>query len=140
DYKKKYQKGKWTEGMSVILSLENKDENFKIELLPHLQGREEDSTLVLLEGEQKNRFIEKVNSLSNIITNDELFFQEWNKYLSTQEKFYLPSLYIRNFYIRALFMKGLLPISLLKNKHNKLILNLVRCESHNEIVKNILEK
>lgn len=140
DYKKKYQKGKWTEGMSVILSLENKDENFKIELLPHLQGREEDSTLVLLEGEQKNRFIEKVNSLSNIITNDELFFQEWNKYLSTQEKFYLPSLYIRNFYIRALFMKGILPVSLLKSKHNILALNLTRCEAHSEILKKILEK
>ena len=43
DYKSKYQKGLWTEGMSVILSLEA--DNFKVELIPHLQGRKEDSTL-----------------------------------------------------------------------------------------------
>lgn len=140
DYKKKYQKGKWTEGMSVILSLENKDENFKIELLPHLQGREEDSTLVLLENKEKSAFLEKVNNLSTKITDDKAFFEEWERYIKTQEKFYLPSLYIRNFYIRALFMKGILPVSLLKSKHNILALNLTRCEAHSEILKKILEK
>lgn len=140
DYKKKYQKGKWTEGMSVVLSLENKEENFSIELLPHLQGREEDSTLTLLAGKDKDNFLEKVNKLSAIIVDDKAFLKEWKKYIKTQESFYLSSLYVKNLYIRALFMKGILPVSLLKRKLNVLALNLMRCESHREILKNILEK
>lgn len=138
DYKKKYQKGIWTEGMSVILSLENKDDNFEIELIPHVQGREEDSTLHLLEGKEKDVFMEKVENLSAIIQDDKKFSGEWQKYLNTQKTFYLPSMYVRNFFIRALFFKGILPVSLLKSKHNKLLLNLMRCEAHHEISKNIL--
>lgn len=138
DYKKKYQKGIWTEGMSVILSLGNKDDNFEIELIPHVQGREEDSTLHILEGKEKELFMKKVENLSAIIQDDKKFSGEWQKYLNTQKTFYLPSMYVRNFFIRALFFKGILPVSLLKSKHNKLLLNLMRCEAHHEISKNIL--
>ena len=140
DYKKKYQRGIWTEGMSVILSLKNKTDNFSIEFIPHLQGCEQDSTLVLLEGEQKENFLEKIELLSNKIKNDNLFFDEWKKYIKTQESFYLSSLYIKNFFLRALFIKKILPVSLLKNKHNLLALNLIRCETHDEILKEILSK
>ncbi|NMH25346.1 CapA family protein [Flavobacterium solisilvae] len=140
DYKKKYQKGIWTEGMSVILSLNNKDDNFTIELIPHLQGRENNSAFVLLENKEKEDFLEKVNNLSDKIVNDKVFFEEWKKYIKTQERFYLPSLYIKNFLLRALFMKGILPVYLLKSKHNILALNLTRCEAHSEILKKILEK
>lgn len=140
DYKKKYQKGIWTEGMSVVLSLNDKTDNFRIELIPHLQGREQDSTIILLEGQEKENFIEKVELLSNKIKNDELFFDEWKKYIKTQESFYLSSLYIKNFFLRALFIKKILPVSLLKNKHNLLALNLIRCETHDEILKEILSK
>ena len=140
DYKKKYQKGIWTEGMSVILSLSNKVENFTIELIPHLQGRENDSTLVLLEGEEKATFLEKIDSLSVKIKDDKVFYEEWERYIKTQESFYLSSLYIKNFFLRALFIKKILPVSLLKNKHNLLALNLIRCETHDEILKEILSK
>lgn len=138
DYKKKYQKGKWTEGMSVILSLTNNNENFQIEFIPHLQGRKEDSTLKILEGKDKIDFLDKVDFLSKQISNDIIFFKEWNKFLKTQEVFYLSSFYIKNILIRALFFKKILPINLLKFKHNKLVLNLMRCEAHYEISKEIL--
>lgn len=140
DYKKKYQKGIWTEGMSVILSLTDVNSNFNIELIPHYQGREQNSSLALLDDSEKKKFLDKIKKLSNIITDNELFFEEWEKYIKSQEKFYLSSLYIRNFFVRALFMKGLLPVSLLKGKHNKLILNLMRCEAHGEISQNILNR
>lgn len=137
DYKTKYQKGLWTEGMSVILKLVS--DNFTIELIPHLQGTKKNHTLQLLEGNDKAAFFTRIEILNNIIINDTLYFNEWRKYLLTQEKFYLASLYIKNFYLRALFMKGILPIALLKSRHNKLMLNLMRCEAHHEISKGILE-
>lgn len=140
DYKKKYQRGLWTEGKSVILSLNNKDDNFKIEFIPHLQGRENDSTLVLLEGKQKERFQEKIIQLSEIIANDELFFANWDQYIKSQESYYLASLYVKNYFVWVLFMTRVLPVSFLKSKHNKLSLNLIRCESHAEILKKILSQ
>lgn len=137
DYKKKYQKGIWTEGMSVILNLVNNE--FTVELIPHFQGRENDSTLHLLENENKKEFLNKIDKLNAIISDDILFMEEWDKYIKSQEKFYLSSLYIKNIYFRMLFIKGFLPISLLRNKHNKLILNLMRCEAHHEISKEVLK-
>lgn len=137
DYKKKYQKGNWIEGMSVILNLVNNE--FTVELIPHFQGRENDSTLHLLENENKKEFLNKIDKLNAIISDDILFMEEWDKYIKSQEKFYLSSLYIKNIYFRMLFIKGFLPISLLRNKHNKLILNLMRCEAHHEISKEVLK-
>ncbi|QIG90346.1 CapA family protein [Chryseobacterium sp. POL2] len=136
DYKKKYQKGIWTEGMSVILNLVNNE--FTVELIPHFQGRENDSTLHLLENENKKEFLNKIDKLNAIISDDTLFMEEWDNYIKSQEKFYLSSLYIKNIYFRMLFIKGFLPISLLRNKHNKLILNLMRCEAHREIMIDVL--
>ena len=86
DYKKKYQKGLWTEGMSVILELENINSNFRITLIPHTQGKEDDSTLRLMQDNQKEEFINKIKSLSETITNDELFLKAWHNYILTQEK------------------------------------------------------
>lgn len=138
DYKRKYQKGLWTEGMSVILDLPDNEMDFTIELLPHLQGREEDSSLVLLEGGQKDAFLNHVDKLSEIILNDRRFFEEWCRYVDTQEGNYLSSLVINNYFIRALFIKGILPVSLLKRKSRRLLLNLIRCETHLEMSRKVL--
>lgn len=140
DYKKKYQKGIWTEGMSAILSLSGVDDNFELKLIPHYQGREKDSTLNLMVDSEKDKFEERIHKLNEIIDNDELFYKKWQEYLISQEKFYLSSLYVRNLYVRALFMKGLLPIKWLRGKHNRLTLNLIRCEAHHEITKGVLNK
>lgn len=140
DYKKKYQKGLWTEGMSVILELEDINSNFRITLIPHTQGKEDDSTLKLMQDNQKEEFINKIKSLSETITNDELFLKAWHNYILTQENFYLSSFYIKNIYLRLFFIYGIFPIFFFRRKHNKLILNLLRCESHNEISKTILNK
>jgi poly-gamma-glutamate synthesis protein (capsule biosynthesis protein) len=138
DYKKKYQQGLWTEGMSVILNLE--DGEFKVELIPHLQGRKNDFTLKILEGLDKEKFLDRVDALNKKLVDDTLFYETWREYLKTQENFYFASFYLRNFFLRALFIKGFLPVSWLKSKHKLLLLNLLRCETHYEISKNILKK
>lgn len=90
--------------------------------------------------QKKESFLQKVKKLNSIITDDSVFFEGWEKYVKSQENFYLSSLYIKNFYLRAFFMKGILPASLLKTKHKLLTLNLMRCEAHHEILKKILNK
>ncbi len=140
DYKKKYQKGLWTEGMSVTLTLQNKESAFTVKFLPHLQGRAADSTLQLLQNEKKSKFIQKIEDLSAIITDDKRFKNNWNTYIKSQEGFYLSSIYIKNFYLRALFIKGIIPIALLKTKHSNILLNLFRCETHQEISREILDQ
>lgn len=138
DYKKKYQKGIWTQGYAVVLNLVI--DKIDLELIPYHQGRAENSNLVLFNEQEKIEFYKKIKELNSCITNDKLFFIEWQKYLKIQERFYLSSYYIRNLYLRVLFIKGILPISWLKTKHNKLILNLIRCETHHEISKDLLCK
>ena len=140
DYKKKYQKGKWTEGMSVILDIEGNTSNFKVTLIPHNQGKKYDCTLKLMVGKQKQEFLNKIKALNETLANDNLFEKAWQNYVRSQEKYYLSSFYVSNIYLRLLFIYGILPIFLLRKKHNKLILNLLRCESHNEISKIILHK
>lgn len=137
DYKEKYQRGIWTEGTSVILRLISG--NFQVDLIPHFQGKKEDSTLQLLTGKKKSLFLQRVTHLSNVIQNDQLFFQEWHEYIKTQESFYLSSAYIKNIYHRLLYIKGILPKRWLRSKHNLLLLNLMRCEAHHEITKAVLK-
>jgi len=137
DYKSKYQAGKWTEGAAAVLHLENGC--FNVKLLPYYQGRKKDPTLKLMTGTDELSFQNRIVELNKIIADDQLFHDTWKSYILTQEKFYLASLYVKNFYVRALFSKGLLPISILKSKHNRLLLNLSRCETHREISHNILE-
>ena len=93
-----------------------------------------------MQDNQKEEFINKIKSLSETITNDELFLKAWHNYILTQEKFYLSSFYVKNIYLRLFFIYGIFPIFFFRRKHNKLILNLLRCESHNEISKTILNK
>lgn len=136
DYKPKYQKGLWTEGMCAILNLE--DDLFKVELIPFSQGRKDDFTLRLMQDKQKEIFYERVKELCAIIHNDRLFQDEWIKYLKTQSGFYLSSLYFKNIFLRAFFVLQIFPSSLLRHRHNKLLLNLIRCETHLEISKGVL--
>ena len=138
DYKEKYQKGLWTQGYGIMFSLNKND--IKFELIPYNQGRKENPQLKLLTEEEKNIFIKDIQRLNNIIINDDLFIEEWHKYLKIQQKNYKGMLLLQNIYIREAIKRGLLPPIFLHSKsHQILLLNLLRCESHREILTNILE-
>lgn len=136
DYKKKYQKGKWTQGYAVILKI---DEKIDFELVPYNQGREENHLISLMDTKEKEKFNEEIKILNNIIVNDELFFNEWEKYIQTQKLFYNSSLIIQNDYLRAVINKKLFPLLPYSKKHKRLLLNLMRCETHREITLKTLE-
>lgn len=138
DYKRKYQKGLWTQGFALKLSVGIDSINFQ--LIPFFQGREESPHIQLMDGKQKEEFFLKVEELNHIIACDELFYKYWKDYLSTQKKFYLSTLTTPNKYIRFLKAKGYLPMGELPKEHRNVLLNILRCETHHEIMMSILEE
>lgn len=139
DYKPKYQKGHWTEGMAVILKFSEIGIDFK--LVPFFQGRSHNPNLELMEGNDKQAFEAKIKELNTIISDDTLFFQSWNTYITTQIKSYKSLALIKNKYLRAVLSKGLLPfINISSKKRKALLLNLYRCESHKEIMIDVFKK
>ncbi len=139
DYKKKYQKGLWTQGYGVMLKII--EDKIDFDLIPFNQGREGKSKLELLKGKEKTVFDFKIKELNAIISNDELFEKAWKNYIETQKKSYKANLFIQNKYIRALISKGLLPEFYFHSKeHKTLLLNLFRCETHKEIMIDVLKE
>jgi poly-gamma-glutamate synthesis protein (capsule biosynthesis protein) len=139
DYKKKYQTGLWTKGYAVLFKIDKSKINF--ELIPYHQGRIENPKLVLLNDEEKETFNKDIMRLNKIINNDALFNDEWNKYIKSQKLNYKSMLLLQNLYIRTAVARNLLPpVFLHSREHQLLLLNLLRCESHREIMTNVLEE
>lgn len=138
DYKKKYQSGMWTEGYGVVFNIVDGSIDFK--LIPFFQGRDQNPDLVLMEGEDLVRFNKKIKELNEIIVVDQRLMNCWSDYLETQKTLYKGSLFIQNKYLRGLMIKEFLPPVFIQNKvYKSLVLNLFRCETHKEIISNILE-
>ena len=138
DYKKKYQTGNWTQGYGVMFYLNNNALSF--DLIPFYQGRSENPDLKLFNMEEKNDFDVKVQELNKIITNDELFDISWKKYINEAQTRYKALLFTQNKYIRELEARSLIPKVFKHNKEHQLVLlNLLRCETHREIMIDVLK-
>lgn len=138
DYKKKYQKGNWTQGYAVNFTFHNK--NISFELIPYHQGREKNQYLDLFNKDEMKLFFDKIDSLNKIINDDTLFEKSWSEYIDEQKKTYRGMLFLQNKYLRAAMNKGLIPEMYLHSKsHKVLMLNLLRCETHREILIKVLE-
>jgi poly-gamma-glutamate synthesis protein (capsule biosynthesis protein) len=139
DYKKKYQKGLWTQGFAVLLKFS--DDLIDFELIPFHQGREKNPNLTLLDEVERKIFDDKIEELNTIINDENLFLAKWNEYIKSQMLSYNGLLLIQNKYLRALKSKGLLPRFFMHSeKHQYVLLNLMKCEAHREIMINVLEK
>ena len=139
DYKVKYQKGDWTEGMSVILKFS--DNGIDFETIPHFQGRREDPTFQLMVGDDKKEFQLKLDSLNQKIANDKVFFESWDNYITSQINNYFGLLFLGNRFVRIAVIKGLLPFfKYISLARKTLLLNLFRCETHREITIEVLRR
>lgn len=139
DYKKKYQKGLWTQGFAVLLKIN--DTKIDFELIPFHQGREINPNLTLFNDAERKIFNKKIEELNTIIKDEKLLLSNWKDYINSQMTSYLGLLLIQNKYIRALKSKGLLPRFFLHSEeHQSVLLNLLKCEAHREIMINVLEE
>ncbi len=126
---------KWNSGYAVEFSLNSK---LEFRLVPYIQCADLPG-VHLMSQDAKIKFDDEIERLNRIISDDNLLRIEFDNYCRSVERMYLSFIephsiqglhYLRN--------RKLLP-SLLSKKKKMLYLNLVRCESHREVVSNLLD-
>lgn len=140
-FTKKNKHTTWYTGLILNLKI-SKEKNIEFELYPHCQNNE-NLSIKLLQGNSKQLVMDKLNMLNKIITNKELLSKYWNEFLLKKQEEYIsmfsPIFGIKYPRIRGLLYRLKIHKLLHSNTHLKLILNLIRCESHAEIVKHSIE-
>lgn len=123
----------WEEGVLLKLSINDK---IDFELIPYVQCGENPNVEIL---KNKEEFNKKIKDLNIIINDKELLESRFIEQVKKERKGYISYLEpIRNKYILKLQQKRLLP-SFIRGKYKKLILNLIRCESHKDILEETLK-
>lgn len=126
----------WNQGYAVLLSINNQSLKFK--LVPYIQS-DSKIGIRLMKTDERIAFDNKIDKLNNIISNDERLSTEFEKYCLKVGKRYNNYLEPHsNRILRWLQKRKIFP-SLISFKKRKLILNLVRCESHRDILLNVLK-
>ena len=126
----------WNYGASVILTInENK---ISLELHPYCQCNTE-AGIKLIKENDRTTWLNNENSKSLIIQNDELLYEQFKKFSLKKEKLYRNYLEPKsNRIILAAKNKGILP-KRIDNEKCLLYTNLIRTESHRDLLLNILQ-
>lgn len=126
---------KWNYGYMVGLDFTDTSIDYK--LYPYNQCSDEPIIKELSELE-KIDLDQKLKNLNVIISNDEKLNEEYEKFLLQNERRYMSyfSPY-GNRYLRYLCRKGFIPCFLNRNRKD-VILDMIRCDSHREVVEQIL--
>ncbi|MBO7193918.1 MAG: CapA family protein [Bacteroidaceae bacterium] len=123
----------WFYGYSVILNI---GKEVKFDIVPHEQCKEDGQTRIL---KDQAEFWTTIGHLNNIIADDDELQSKFNDMAIMKAKGYLTNFEPYNSRIpNKLFRMGLLPKTFNKNKL-LILLNYLRCESHNDVLKEILD-
>ncbi len=124
----------WNTGMAIRLVLGIKVE---FEIIPFKQCNDI-TGIELLTKQEMGIFLEKLDKLNKIISDDILLEKEHMKWIEKVNIMYLGYLQpYANKYISALFSRKWIPSIISRSKY-KLFLNLLRCESHYDVLKGVL--
>jgi poly-gamma-glutamate capsule biosynthesis protein CapA/YwtB (metallophosphatase superfamily) len=128
--------GDWNKGYTVRLILSDK---IGFEIIPLKQGNDKPGVFHLNK-QEKEDFNEEINRLNSIIANDEQLETEFQKYCSSVFSIY-DAFIEPNFskIIASLRKRGLFP-KLMSGRKRLLLLNLIRCESHRDVLVRMLSK
>ncbi len=125
--------------IGLILEIEWKEDQLKTTLHPVCQEKET-FKLYLPKGKEQEEIFNRVQSYSEIIQDESLLEQSWEQYISLKTGEYLnywsPSSFVKNRFLRGVLNK--LGIDFKNKKGLSLFLNLMRCEAHNDLSKEII--
>lgn len=126
----------WNEGYAVQFDI-NSDIQFNV--IPYIQGSNMPGIRLLNEKEQE-AFYKRVAVLNEIIASDDLLQQNFDTWGTNHSRMYLSMLNPNNTnrIYSKLYTLGLIPK--LRDKYLRLLLNLIRCESHRNMIINILSR
>lgn len=129
----------WYTGL--VLEMDFSTNEIKHRLHP-VKQQKENFNLSLLTGNEKNQVLEKIADFNKIIQDERLLNDNWKKYVEKQSNRYLnywsPLSFVKNRYLRVVLRR--LVGNALNKKGLSLYLNLMRCEAHRDMSKEILGK
>ena len=126
----------WQEGYMVNLNFTGDEITF--ELYPYVQCKDDNPSIQFLNGIDSIQ--ENIDRLNAIIGNPKALADEFDKFANQRTQSYMDMLEpFENRYARKLMDMKLFP-RLFTASNKKLLLNLIRCESHREMLMAILEK
>lgn len=124
----------WEEGYMVELEL-IKDKPIKFNLIPYTQTINQKPYIQIIK--DKKEFNKQIEEYNNIINSDTKLKDAFNKLAinkkKTYESFLMPNIPI----IKSLYFRNV--IQAISQTQRTLLLNLIRCESHRDILLEILE-
>lgn len=107
-----------------------------------VQQQNETFKLDLLYGTEKSAILDRVKVYSNIIEDKVRLKHNWDDFVESKYNSYLnnfsPLSFISNRYLRAAFRK--LKMRMINKKGMALTLNLIRCEAHSDVSKEVINK
>jgi len=125
----------WNYGFSVKLNIVKKDTiNCSFELIPYKQCNGDQIGVHKLSRDEEDIFCKEIEELNNIIKSSDLLEDSWNKFTKQRTEAYLNHLEpFDNILVKVLRRLRIMP-RLLSSKKRQLILNLIRCEAHRDIL------
>lgn len=128
----------WTIG--IVANLMISEDNISLKIIPYSQNKGNKDGINLLNNSENKAFTEKINELNTIIQDDEKLQKEFLKFINLKKRQYFHFLEpYTNRILHGLYGKGIIP-SLINKKKRMLYLNLIRCESHRDIILELLKK
>lgn len=126
--------GWWEEGFIVVLEFSNQ---IGFSIHPYVQCHKEASVIFM---KDTSLFDEKIARLNSIIGDDDRLGECFNNIAISKYSRYSDLLEpYSNRYFKFLYSKNLLP-SLVSVKQKKILLNMVRCESHRDLLMKVLQE
>lgn len=128
----------WYQGVILEITID-KNKNLFTKL--NLIEQEKNTYCVkLLQEEERRLLIIKVNELSEIIKNEEKLKANWKSYVLEKQEAYLnywsPLSFVKSHFFKKVFIK--LGIKGLNKQGMALVLNLMRCEAHSDLSKDVI--
>lgn len=125
--------------IGLVLEVEIQERKTTLCLHPIKQEKESFS-LSLLVGKEKERVLSNIETMNQIILNEQKLGECWKDYIERQSDVYLnawsPLSFVKNRYIRVALEK--MGVNLLNKKGLGLYLNLIRCEAHRDVSKRVI--
>lgn len=128
----------WHESFLIRLSFQSK-KIVKIDLIPYFQFKNMIG-LQLMDGLEKQAFLDKIAALSQIIYDQDQLCDEFNKFCSEKRIRYLSIALSLNKYQKKLLKHDIGTNLILKKERMLRLLNTHQCRSHRDIMTNTLEK